>query len=44
MDDGQASNGTDFRQIPVNAHDEIAVIYGKPPDSIPSSYKFPDGL
>jgi hypothetical protein len=35
---------TDFRQVPMNAHDEIAIIYGKPPDPIPSSYKFPEGL
>jgi hypothetical protein len=34
----------DYRQIPINAHDEIAIVYGKPPDSIPSSYKFPEGL
>lgn len=40
----QLSSGTDFRQIPVNAHDEIAIIYGKPPDTIPSGYKFPEGL
>jgi hypothetical protein len=36
--------GNNYRQIPINAHDEIAIIYGKPPDSIPSSYKFPEGL
>jgi hypothetical protein len=40
----QASPGTDLRKIPVNAYDEIVIIYGKPPDSIPSSYKFPEGL
>jgi hypothetical protein len=40
----QLSFGTDFRQIPVNAHDEIAIIYGKPPNSIPSSYKYPNSL
>jgi hypothetical protein len=40
----QVATGTDFRQIPINAYDEIAIIYGKLPDSIPSSYKFPDGL
>jgi hypothetical protein len=34
----------DYRQIPINTHDEIAIVYGKPPDSIPSSYKFPEGL
>jgi hypothetical protein len=36
--------GNDYRQIPINVHDEIAIIYGKSPDSIPSSYKFPEGL
>ena len=40
----QVEAGTDIRHIPINAHDEIAIIYGKPPDSIPSSYKFPEGL
>ena len=35
---------SDYRQIPINAHDEIAIVYGKPPDSIPTSYKFPEGL
>jgi hypothetical protein len=35
---------TDYRKIPLNEHDEIAIIYDKPPDSIPSSYKFPVGL
>jgi hypothetical protein len=40
----QIAAGTYFRQTPINAHDEIVIIYGKPPDSIPSSYKFPEGL
>jgi hypothetical protein len=35
---------TDYRQIPLNEHDEIAIIYGKPPNSIPSNYEFPKGL
>jgi hypothetical protein len=35
---------TDYRQIPLNGHDEIVIIYGKPPNSIPSNYKFPEGL
>ena len=25
--------GSDYRQIPINAHDEIAIVFGKPPDS-----------
>ena len=36
--------GTDFRQIPINAHDEITIVYGIPPDPIPSRYAFPEGL
>ena len=35
---------TDYGQIPLNEHNEIAIIYGKPPNSIPSNYEFPDGL
>jgi hypothetical protein len=35
---------TDYRQIPLNEHNEIAIIYGKPPNSIPSNYEFPEGL
>jgi hypothetical protein len=35
---------TDYRQIPLNEHDEIVIVYGKPPNSIPSSYEFPEGL
>ena len=40
----QVIDGTDFRQVPINEYDEIAIIYGKPPDSVPSNYNFPDGL
>jgi hypothetical protein len=40
----QVTAETDFRQIPINEHDEIAIIYGKPPYSIPSNYEFPEGL
>jgi hypothetical protein len=36
--------GTDFRQIPINAHDKITIVYGIPPDPIPSRYAFPEGL
>ncbi|MDQ3975193.1 MAG: hypothetical protein M3264_01575 [Thermoproteota archaeon] len=36
--------GTDFRQIPINAHDKITIVYGMPPDPIPSRYAFPEGL
>ena len=33
-----------YRQIIINAHDEIAIVYGKPPASIPSNYEFPEGM
>lgn len=35
---------TDYEQIPLNEHNEIAIVYGKPPNSIPSNYEFPEGL
>jgi len=34
---------TNYRDIKLNAHDEIAIIYGTPPSNIPASYKFPAG-
>ena len=37
-------NGTNYRDIALHAHDEIAIIYGTPPSNIPSSYSFPEGL
>jgi hypothetical protein len=40
----RVSNEVDYREVKINAHDEIAIVYGKPPDSIPSSYPFPKGL
>ena len=40
----QVATETDFRQIPMNAHDQIAIIYGEAPNSVPSSYEFPEGL
>jgi hypothetical protein len=33
-----------YKDVKLNAHDEIAVIYGTPPKSIPSKYSFPEGL
>jgi len=30
-----------YRDIKLKAHDEIAVVYGKPPSTIPSKYNFP---
>ena len=38
------SAGSDYGQIPINAHDEIAIVFGKPPDSVPTAYKFEEGL
>jgi hypothetical protein len=36
--------GSDLRQIPINSHDEITIVYGTPPDDIPSRYAFQEGL
>jgi hypothetical protein len=33
-----------YRDIELDAHEEIAMIYGTPPNSIPASYQFPQGL
>jgi hypothetical protein len=38
------SSGTNYRDIKLHAHDEIALIYGAPPSHIPSKYEFPEGL
>jgi hypothetical protein len=40
----RVSNSIDYREIKINTHDEIAIIYGTPPDPIPSSYEFREGL
>ncbi len=37
-------DGTNYRDIKLHAHDEIAIIYGTPPSTIPASYKFPEGI
>ena len=37
-------DGTNNRDIKLNAHDEIVIVYGTSPSTIPSSYKFPQGL
>jgi hypothetical protein len=40
-------DGTNYRDIKLNtersAHNEIAIVYGTPSSTIPSSYKFPEG-
>ena len=38
------NNATDYREIKINSHDEIAIIYGTPSDIIPRSFDFPEGL
>jgi hypothetical protein len=39
-------SGVNYRDIKLHAYDEIALVYGRPPqpDSIPSTYNFPQGL
>lgn len=41
---GNKASSVDYRDIKLKSHDEIAIVYGKPPDTIPSSYRFPKGL
>jgi len=36
--------GVNYRDIKLGAHDEIAIVYGSPPFSIPSKYNFAEGL
>jgi hypothetical protein len=37
-------DGTNYRYIKLNAHDEIAIVYGTTqPSTIPTSYTFPEG-
>jgi hypothetical protein len=40
----KVSDGTEYGQIPLGKYDEIAIVYGKPPESVPSRYHFPEGL
>jgi hypothetical protein len=35
-------NGANYRDIKLDAHDEIAIVYGTPPSTIPTSYEFPE--
>jgi len=37
-------DGTNYRDIKLHAHDEIAIVYGTRPSTILPSYKFPEGL
>jgi hypothetical protein len=41
---GNKAGGTNYRDIKLNAHDEIAIVYGIAPTTIPSKYNFPEGL
>ena len=36
--------GVNYRDIKLGAHDEIAIVYGSPPLSVPSKYNFAEGL
>jgi hypothetical protein len=37
-------NNMNYKDVKLKAHDEIALVYGTPPKSIPSNYSFPEGL
>jgi hypothetical protein len=42
---GTKTNGnTDYRNINLNEHDQIAIVFGRPPPKIPSTYDFQKGL
>src|ERR671932_195529 len=42
---GNKINGnTDYRNTNLNEHDQIAIVFGRPPPKIPSSYVFQKGL
>jgi len=34
---------TKLKDTPLNAHDEIVLVYGNPPSNIPTFYQFPEG-
>ena len=38
------NGGMSYRDINLKEHDQIAIVYGKPPVSIPSKYDFQQGL
>ncbi len=40
----QQSSKINDRDIKLHAHDEIAIVYGTPPSTIPKSYTFAEGL
>src|SRR5918911_1275997 len=42
---GNKINGnTDYRNTNLNEHDQIAIVFGRPPPKIPSTYEFQKGL
>jgi hypothetical protein len=42
---GTKTNGnTDYRNTNLNEHDQIAIVFGRPPPKIPSTYDFQKGL
>ena len=42
---GNEINGnTDYRNTNLNERDQIAIVFGRPPPKIPSTYDFPKGL
>jgi hypothetical protein len=36
--------GMNYRDVKLNQHDEIAIVFGKAPINIPSKYSFANGL
>jgi hypothetical protein len=44
LNGNRVNNATDYREIMIKSHDEIAIVYGIAPDAIPRSYEFPEGL
>ena len=40
----KVSTGANYRDVKLDKHDQIAIVYGKPPTSIPTKYEFPKGL
>jgi hypothetical protein len=42
---GNKINGeANYRDINIQEHDQIAIVFGRPPSKIPSTYEFPKGL
>jgi hypothetical protein len=40
----KTSSGANYRDIKLNEHDQIAIVYGRPPTTLPTKYEFPKGL